>query len=224
MNENYRLSQTCIDVEDIGAVLALPPDDPVRLHVEACPRCKSLVASYRSFVDGKSTEGADLERVRGMLDARIRADASRWKPAKEPARANWWQALLRPAPLIAAGLIVIAAAVFWSKSREPETSSLRESTPQVESFALEPAKIAADGSLELNWSPMSGADQYQVRLYGPDFSEIFRSANTATTSLSINPDRFAAKLPPTLDLTWRVYALSQGDVIATSPPGSIRTR
>jgi hypothetical protein len=71
---------------------------------------------------------------------------------------------------------------------------------------------------------MSGADQYQVRLYGPDFSEIFRSANTAATSMTIPPDRFAAKLPPTLDLTWRVFALSQGDVIATSAPGSIRTR
>ena len=71
---------------------------------------------------------------------------------------------------------------------------------------------------------MAGADQYQVRLYGPDFSEIFRSANTTATSLTVNPDRFAAKLPSTLDLTWRVYALSQGDVIATSPPGSIRTR
>lgn len=220
--KDYRLSQSCVHVDDIGAVLALPPDDPIRLHSEACPRCKSLLASYVSFLDAESVEGNDLERVRGMLDARIRADAARWKPSKSPV-AFWWQLLLRPAPLLAAGLVVIAAAVFWT-SRDPDQGTLRDNTPQIESFALEPAQIAENGSLQLSWSPMSGADQYQVRLYGPDFSEIFRSANTTATSMTVDPDRFAAKLPPTLDLTWRVYALSQGDVIATSPPGSIRTR
>ena len=71
---------------------------------------------------------------------------------------------------------------------------------------------------------MARADAYQVRLYGPDFGEIYRSANTAAASMTV--DR--ASLPPGqsshLDLTWRVFALSQGDVIATSAPGSIRTR
>ena len=218
-----RPSQPCIDVQNIGAVLSLRADDPVRIHANECPRCKSLLASYQSFMDAPPVEGSDLERARATLDARIRADAARWKPSKSPVRAFWWQMLLRPVPLLAAGLVVIAAAVFWT-SREPEQSTLRDSTPQVASFALQPAQIAADGSLQLEWSPMAGADQYQVRLYGPDFGEIFRSANTAATSMTVDPDRFAAKLPPTLDLTWRVYALSQGDVIATSSPGSIRTR
>lgn len=221
-NEN-RLQPDCIDVTEIGAVLELPADHPARRHAETCPRCKSLVASYRSFVAAEPVDGAELERVRGFLDARIRADATRWQPSRPPVRAFRWQSLLRPMPLLAAGFVVLLAAVFWT-TREPEQSTLRDSAPQVESFALQPAQIAADGSLQLAWSPMSGADQYQVRLYGPDFSEIFRSANTTATSLTIHPDRFAAKLPPTLDLTWRVFALSQGDVIATSPPGSIRTR
>jgi hypothetical protein len=225
MNGNNRLSQLCIDVDDIAAVLSLPPDDPVRIHVDACPRCRSLAASYRSFMEAEPVTGADLEKARSMLDARIRADAARWKPAQAPARAFRWRSLLRPAPLLAAaGVLLIAAALFWTTSRPPETGSLRQSGATAQAFALHPAQLATDGSLELGWTPMAGADAYQVRLYGPDFSEIYRSANTTATSMTVNPDRFAAKLPPTLDLTWRVYALSRGDVIATSAPGSIRTR
>ena len=81
-----RPSQPCIDVQNIGAVLSLRADDPVRIHANECPRCKSLLASYQAFVDAEPTEGSDLERVRGMLDARIRADAARWKPSKAPVR------------------------------------------------------------------------------------------------------------------------------------------
>jgi hypothetical protein len=222
-NEN-RVDAHCIEVTEIAAVLDLPAGDPVRRHVETCPRCRSLVASYQSFVEAAPVAGADLERVRGMLDARIRADASHWKPAIAPARAFPWQKLLRPMPLLAAGLVVIAAAAFWTSSRQPEQSSLRESAPQAQAFALNAAQVAADGTIHLSWSAMTGADQYQVRLYGPDFGEIYRSPNTSETALTVDRTALPANLPPTLDLTWRVFARSQGDVIATSAPGSIRTR
>lgn len=211
----------CIEAEEAGTVLELPVDDPARAHAETCPRCRSLLASYRAFVEAALAEGSDLERVRGMLDARIRADASRWKPARAPARASWWQVLVRPVPILAAALVVTAAVVFWSTHR-PEESSLREGTKESPAFALNPAQVAPDGSIHLSWSAMAGADQYQVRLYGPDFSEIYRSANTSSTSLSVDRSSLP-NLPPSLDLTWRVYALLQGDVIATSAPGSIRT-
>jgi hypothetical protein len=131
--------------------------------------------------------------------------------------------LLRPVPLLAAGLVVIAAAVFWS-SRGPEQSSLRESTPQAQAFALHAAQVAADGSIHLSWSSMMGADQYQVRIYGPDFGEIYRSR----THRDVDHRRERAALParstrdPRPDLA--CLRPFQGDVIATSAPGSIRTR
>jgi hypothetical protein len=223
MKAHDRLDPECVDVTEIATVLELPADHPRRRHAESCTRCRSLMASYVSFVEAGPVEGADLERVRGMLDARIRADASRWRPSRAPARAFWWQALLRPAPLLAAGLVVIAAAVFWT-TRGPEQSSLRESNSQPQAFALSLAEVATDGSIQLHWGAMTGADGYQVRLYGPDFGEIYRSPNTAVTSLTVERTALPPNLPPTLDLTWRVFALSQGDVIATSAPGSIRTR
>lgn len=213
----------CIEPESIAAVLELPAGHPQRVHAETCPRCRSLVASYQSFVEAKPVAGADLERARGKLDARIRADAARWEPAKTPARASWWQPLWRPLPVLAAALVVIAAGALWM-SRQPEQSSLRESTAPSQAFTLSPAQVAADGSIHLNWSPLTGADQYQVRLYGPDFGEIYRSTNTTDTSFTVDRAALPSDLPPSLDLTWRVFALSQGDVIATSAPGSIRTR
>jgi hypothetical protein len=222
MKRDDRLSPECVDVTNIAAVLELPAEHPWRWHAESCPRCRSLVASYVAFVEGEPAEGSDLERVRGLLDARIRADASRWKPSRSSVRTFWWQALLRPVPLLAAGLVVIAAAVFWT-TREPEQSSLRESTTPAQAFALNPAELAADGNILLSWTPMAGADAYQARLYGPDFGEIYRSPNTTATSLTVERAALPPNQTPRLDLTWRVFALSQGDVIATSPPGSIRT-
>lgn len=213
----------CIEPESIAAVLELPSGDPQRVHAETCPRCRSLVASYQSFVEAQPVAGADLERARGKLDARIRADAAQWKPAKTPARAFWWQSLWRPLPLLGAALVVIAAGALWM-SRPPEQSSLRESTSPSRAFTLSPAQVAGDGSIHLNWSPLTGADQYQVRIYGPDFGEIYRSTNMMDTSFTVDRAGLPSDLPPSLDLTWRVFALSQGDVIATSAPGSIRTR
>ena len=213
----------CIDPERIAAVLELPADHPERVHAETCPRCRSLVASYLAFVEAEPAAGSDLERVRRLLDAGIRADAARWNPAPASARSFSWQRFFRPVPLVTAALVVIAAGALWM-SRQPEESSVRESTSPSQAFALAPAQFAADGSIRLSWSPMTGADQYQVRIFGPDFSEIYRSANVPETTLVVERAALPANLPPTLDLTWRVSALSQGDVIATSAPGSIRTR
>jgi len=61
-------------------------------------------------------------------------------------------------------------------------------------------------------------------LYGPDFRELYRSPNTAATSLTVDRAVLPPDQTPHLDLTWRVFALSQGDVVATSAPGSIRTQ
>ena len=213
----------CIDSERIAAVLELPADHPERVHAETCPRCRSLVASYLAFVDAEPAAGSDLERVRGMLDAHIRAEAAGWQPAQASARSFSWQRFFRPAPMIAAALVVIAAGAFWM-SRQPEQSSVRESTSTPQAFTLSPAQVAADGSVHLSWSAMTGADHYQVRIFGPDFAEIYRSANVSETTLIVERSALPANLPATLDLTWRVSALSQGDIIATSAPGSIRTR
>ncbi|MCI0451051.1 MAG: hypothetical protein L0Z51_01525 [Candidatus Latescibacteria bacterium] len=216
----------CIDVERIGEITDLPTDHPDRQHAESCPRCRSLVGMYVEFMSAQPLEGSGLEQARRVLDARIREAAERWIPAPTRslrlARAPWWRGLLRPAPLFAAATILVAAVALFT-SRGPQESVLRDDAPVSHVFAPAPARIDADGNIALSWTPLPTADAYEVRIYGPDLSEVYRHPATAETSAFIPRSTLPADLPASLDLTWRVYALSGGDVIEAAAPGSIRT-
>ncbi|HXV14972.1 MAG TPA: hypothetical protein VEC56_12270 [Candidatus Krumholzibacteria bacterium] len=172
--------------------------------------------------------GSGVEKARPVLDARIREGAQRWIPADARAsrlssRAPWWRGFLKPAPMLAgAAAVVVAAVVLWN-ARGPEEAVLRDDAPvSSPAFSLAPARVE-DGSIRLSWTAMPGADAYEVRIYGPDLSEIYRHPATPETSAEVTRSALPADLPSTLDLTWRVYALSGGDVIEASAPGSIRT-
>ncbi len=216
----------CIDVERIGEIVDLPANDPERRHAETCPRCRSLVESYLAFAKAEPVTGSGVEHACGVLDASIRKGAERWIPTETrtsslSARAPWWHGLLRPAPLVAAASIVVAS-VFLFTSRTPDPGVLRDDAMESEPFSLLPSEVGEDGSISLSWTAMTGADAYEVRIYGPDLSEVYRHPAAAETSTVIARSLLPADLPPSLDLTWRVYALSGGDVIEISGPGSIR--
>lgn len=215
----------CIDVERIGEVVDLAADHPDRLHTGSCPRCRSLFESYLAFVKAEAVAGSGVEKARTSLDARIRDAAEKWTPAETRssplARGPWWRGLLQPAPILAGAAVVIATVFVWT-SRGPEEGVLRDDATEAQAFSLQPAQVGADGDVRLSWTPMAGADGYQVRIYGPDLSEIYRTANLSEASAVIDRSALPADLPATLDLTWRVYALSEGDVIEVSAPGSIR--
>jgi len=127
----------------------------------------------------------------------------------------------KPAPVLAGVAVAIAAVFVWT-SRAPEEGVLRDDGRGAQAFSLQAAEVGSDGALHLAWTPMTGADAYQVRIYGPDLSEVYRTANVAETSAVIDRSALPADLPTALDLTWRVYALRQGDVVEISAPGSIR--
>jgi hypothetical protein len=217
-----RLEEHCIDLERIEEVLALPADHPERRHAETCPRCASLVASYRSFVAAEPDPDAGLDQARPALDARIREHAQRWippRPAPTVSR-SFWDVFRRPAFVVAFAAAVIGAAAVWML-RSPERETFRGNRTESTEFALHPAIVAADGAIQLSWSPVTGADQYQVRVYGPNMAEIYRSKPAADTSLTLSRSSLPADLPAELNLTWQVYALAQGDVVGSSAPGSI---
>ena len=216
----------CIDVERIGEVVDLPAEDPRRRHADTCPRCHSLVATYLEFMKAEPVAGSGVEKVRAGLDAHIRAGAERFAPASTPAsplsRAAWWRGLFKPAPMLAGAAAVMLAAVFLWNTNQPEQSVLRDDSARSQPFTLQAAQVDSDGTIRLSWTAMPGADAYHVRIYGPDLNEVYRHPDTAETSVTIARSALPAELPPSLDLTWRVYALSGGDVVETSAPGSIR--
>jgi hypothetical protein len=213
----------CIDVEQIGEVAALPEDHPQRRHAQSCPRCRSLVASYQDFLRAEAVAGSGVEKARAVLDARIRADAQRWAGARAPASSqSWWRGWLKPAPLLAVAAVAAIAAVMVWNARSPEESALRDGDTAAQPFSLQAPRVDAE-SIHLSWTPMPGADGYQVRIYGPDLSEVYRHPATSQTDIVVPRSALPAGLPPSLDLTWRVYALSGGDQVEASAPGSIRT-
>jgi hypothetical protein len=220
------MDDQCIDVERVAEILDLPADHPDRRHADECPRCRSLVASYRSFLRAEPVADSRIERARDLLDARIREAAQRWLPGEArtapPPRPPWWRVFLRPAPVLAASAALVVVMVLWT-TRSPEETVLRDDGKESRPFAVHTAEVGSDGSIRLSWNPMPGADQYEVRVYGPALGEVYRSPMTTETSLVVERVTLPADLPKTLDLTWRVYALSLGDVVEVSAPGSIRT-
>jgi hypothetical protein len=221
MEKERRVEAQCLEVDRIAAVLDLPPDHPERRHAESCPRCTALVDSYRAFVEAEPVEGSGLEQTRGDLDAHIRSQAERWMPdTRVQSHSVWWRTLLRPAPILAAGVVLVAAA--WWFARAPEESVTRGDVPAEQSIVLHEAQANADGSIVLSWDAVTGADRYRVRIYGPDFHEVYQSADVTATSLTIARDALPAELPRPADLTWEVQARFGTDVIGVSTPGSIR--
>ena len=61
----------CIDVERIAEVIDLPANDPVRRHVEDCPRCRNLLRANQKFVRAEPVAGFDVDAARRELDALI---------------------------------------------------------------------------------------------------------------------------------------------------------
>ena len=207
----------CIDTERIAAVIELPQDHPERLHADTCPRCRSLADSYRSFIATETVQGSGLGEARGALDAHIRSEGARWMPgAPVPTRTWSWRALLRPAPLMAAAAVALVAT--WWFTQDPEQSITRGNAPPSQSFVLHTPESRPDGAVALSWSAVNGADRYEVRVYGPDLHEVYRSEAT-TTSLVVPRNALPAASPG--DLTWEVRARLGSDEIGVSPPGSI---
>jgi len=211
------LEPRCIDAERISAILDLPPDDVERRHADTCPRCRGLVDSYRAFLAAEPISDSGLDEARRVLDADIRASAERSIPeAHLSTRSFWWRTLLRPAPVLAAAAVVLVAT--WWATHGPEQSITRGNGPPSQNFVLHTPESRPDGAVALSWSAVEGADRYEVRIYGADLHEIYRS-EAATTSLVVPRDALPATSSP--DLTWEVRARLGSDVIGVSPPGSI---
>jgi hypothetical protein len=222
------MSNDCIEFELIPGVLELPRDDSRRVHVESCSRCSAFLASYQSFVKEEAAEGADPDDAHNRLTAFV---ASEIGPppetaagAKGPTRKGFLSRVteglgMRPA-WAAAALVVVVAGVLWWAPWTPDETVLRGSKPAdvLQPLVLsEPQNVSA-GAVRLEWTPMSGADSYQVVLYDKDFNQVARLEPTKSTTLDIDRSMLSADTPSRLN--WRVIALQRGDEIGASDPAS----
>lgn len=217
----------CVEVEHIANVLEYPADHPVRRHTETCPRCRTLVENYLAFMRADARDDAGVEQARSELDAAIarlgRAPvASSARPDSRAKRARWFGALLRPMPAFAMALVVTAAVVLMMRGRGDETPVLRSGAGAPAVWEVSSPALSRDGNVTLSWAALESADEYQVRVYGPELEILATLGPVTDTSLELKRDLLPASVPANADLTYRVVAWRAGSELTVSGPHSVR--
>jgi hypothetical protein len=228
------MNNGCIEIERIPEVLELPPDDSTRRHVEACPRCSAVLASYQAFLKEEITTGSDPDeadaRLTSFLESELgvlrkdRVAADEMDQAGKGFLPRITKTFYLHPVWIAALLVIIAAGLYgifrwhpWT----PEKTVLRGPSQADTSEQLTlgiPQKLSG-GGIRLEWTPMAGADGYQVRFYDKGLNEIIRLEPTNETTMIVDRSMFPARAP--VELIWRVVALEQGDEIGSSDAVSL---
>lgn len=229
------MSNDCIDVERIPEALELPADDSKRRHVETCPRCSAILASYQAFMNEEKVAGSDPDdaesRLTAFLASKIGAprdvievDAGVKDATRQRLMPRIVEGFFRRPAMVAALLVIIAAGVLWWRPWIPDQTVLRGPSQGDVSQPLTlsaPQKLS-EGTVRLEWTPMAGADGYQVRLYDKSLNEIARLEPTSVTALIIDRSMLPVDAPD--EMIWRVVALDGGDDIGSSDPAPLELR
>jgi len=189
------MSHERVTPERLDSWLALPAEDPRRQELEACPRCRVLLASYAEFLDGPKDRDPELLK---FLNAPARKAVRPWRR---------WQ---RPLAAAAAVLIVAVGLSRWDFGEPPRPSIQRggEASP---SFAAE--AVAEEDSLLFSWEPVAEADHYVLVIFNEDLSERMRFPAEAAMELTVEMAEIGQ---PGQAFAWRVLALADSDEIESS--------
>jgi len=114
-------------------------------------------------------------------------------------------------------LLLLAGGLYLALHRSPSTRHLEDlqaDSSQVEApppppttatLVTEPPLPQPDGSLQLRWQPVAGADGYVVRLFSSKREEV-GNYDTPTNSLTLRPSDLAGAQLPSKTIFWRVLA------------------
>lgn len=223
------MSDDCMDIERIPDVLDLPLDDSWRRHVEGCPRCSAILASYRAFVREEAATGADPEnadsRLTAFLASKIGAPGEAAANKKEPLSKRLLSRFTQTASLrpvwVSAVLVIVAASLWWWQPWTEDRTVLRGTKPAAfhEPLDLKAPQKLSRGAVRLEWMPMPGADSYQVCIYDQDLQTVCRLEPTRETTMVVDRHMLPADTPSAL--IWRVVALERGDEIGWSEPAPL---
>ena len=200
----------CLTADDLGDLL-VADDDPRWAHVAACPRCRSLVASYRSFVAGnQDLADATAEAELGRRFGTFLADEDR-KVIRRHAR-------IRPILGVAAAMAAVLALVVvmdpWS-SDEP-VPLIRGDGPAQNRVVAHPATRQDTTTAILAWAPWDGAETYRVLLFAGDLTELARVEAGSDTLLMLTLPTQAEPPAEGRDFYWQVQAIRLSSVVAES--------
>ncbi len=218
------MSDQCPTLEALIDIDQLPMGDPGRAHLDNCPRCLARLADYRDFIDGGAEVPAgELETAMSSLEAALAVEIHPdVKPFQAASRPLLTRPVVRGALALAALLLVIVALNgLWQR---PSTEKIRLRAPDTVAdgnvIKLLPIVHSEAGGIELSWTAVPDADDYELLLMAPDLNVIATLKSEGRTNLSLDADRLEALLGDKRVLAWRVRALSGGDPISESTSSS----
>lgn len=230
------MKNACIQESDLPVVSELPESSAPRRHLQGCARCRARLAAFKAFFEpADAAEGArpdEADRVlASILDREIYGTASRAAAGHrlgESSGAGFgamirllWRPALRPAWAVGILLLGIVGVRELRHSGD-EPIILREDRDAAAASIVpgEPA-WTADGSLELRWGALAGAERYLVLYYGEELDELGRiEAGGAPRCLL--PEAAVRQVREGAQLFYRVFALRGGDRVASSTMTPLR--
>jgi len=220
------------------------PQDPRRIHLRSCPRCRGLLAAYAAFAasgadDFAPGEDAAARRLQDYLEKQILgaredsvplprgnegpapdARASGRSDLRFPPVRAWWSRFLLPA---CGALAIAAAAILLIRGERPEpfhAPALRgepgASAPGT--VVALPARVLAGGGVALSWRRLPEAETYRVRILDIGLQEIAEQ-NAGADSIVVLDSPFLHLHAGAV--FWQVEALCRGDRIGDSTPARL---
>jgi hypothetical protein len=179
-------------------------------HIQGCLFCSAEVELLKTYLADVPAEDAAAvqaitQRIGGVAPA-PRTQAVEKKKSRWPFDAAW----LRPATLVAAGLLVMIA--IGLQLRRPGEPSLANIDRNAETYRAHSIKIAGpigdlqEAPLTARWEEVPLASQYQARLLEVDGHELW-SATTSDVTIQF-PREARALMVPAKTLVLSVTALS----------------
>ena len=203
--------------EDLGALAALPPDDPCRMAFESDPIAAARLRAYEEFMSpGPLPPGADLAAAEARLLAAIEAATASQAPAgRRPPS-------FRLAPALAVAAALVVAVGLWTQlaRRDDRRAPILRGPSAPETTGSWAAHLVVEslgqGRVSLSWSPAPGATRYQVVFLSGDLSEVARVADVSAPAIVLDRASLPAGLVSGGTVLWRVGAYEGRDELARS--------
>jgi hypothetical protein len=228
------MSNPCIRPEELGAVDALAPDDPVRIHLRDCPRCQAQYRAFQSFM--KDVQPPPRTALEAEAEAKIAERTRRHfglpyaerKSADGNRLGRWWNSLSRGArtrfliltPTVAAAAVVVL--LFATIHRPGDDARVLRGRESVATWNMEAAKVLPDGRIRLAWVGKPGADAYRVRVLDTALATLLEETVVGDTTVDIDLSVLGPAAEPGARFLWRVTALHGGENLAESGLGEFR--
>jgi hypothetical protein len=225
----HALNDGCFEIEDLEAVMAAEKRGDHPAHLDECPRCRALLASYQAFLKppdlppgARVKEAAD--RLRLPVMAGFEEDHGRTSAARRVApgrgRIRLGVPWLRPVWGLAAIVLVVILVrqVTQESNRNLPSHVLRgDESAGPAAVVLLPPQVTAEGEATLSWRAVPGAEAYTIVFYRSDMAVIGRRTVDRDTTASV-PKREAGELLSKGLLFWQVRAMKSGAETGHSAP------